>query len=144
MGKLNFATEPKSQIDTIRDLLNKKQTITSKEAFERYGITRLSAIIFDLRAEGMDIKSENGVCKNRYGNVCRYAIYSLKVKETKKTTKKTETKTATAKAEKTKAVKQTGKTATKTVKKTETPKKAVKKADTKATKTVGKKKTSKK
>ena len=67
----------KSQKETIKDiLLHNKDGITSMEAFN-LGITRLSAIIFDLRAEGLEIKSEMKHCKNRYGNNCNYAIYKV-------------------------------------------------------------------
>lgn len=51
--------------------------ITSMEAFERYGATRLSAIIFDLRKQGHNIVTimEEGV--NRYGDKTHYARYHL-------------------------------------------------------------------
>ena len=51
--------------------------ITSMEAFERYGATRLSAIIYDLKKQGHNIVTimEEGV--NRYGEPTRYARYHL-------------------------------------------------------------------
>lgn len=56
--------------------------ITSMEAFEKYGATRLSAIIFDLRKQGHNIVTimEEGI--NRYGENTRYARYHL-IKEDK-------------------------------------------------------------
>lgn len=55
----------------------KKGTLTSKEAFEKYGVTRLSAIIFDFRKSGMDIDSIPTEGSNRYGEHCTYATYRL-------------------------------------------------------------------
>lgn len=73
------------QIDRIYRHLQKRP-ITSMVAFERYGVTRLSSIIFDLRERGMregfDIISEMKNVKNRHGDTCRIAEYFLiKVKK---------------------------------------------------------------
>lgn len=46
-------------------------------AFEHWGITRLSDIIFRLRGEGHDITSIQETTKNRYGYVVNYARYVL-------------------------------------------------------------------
>ena len=54
--------------------------ITSIEAFQKYGCTRLSALIFKYRARGYEIKTHNRVVKNRYGNTTTYAEYILKAK----------------------------------------------------------------
>jgi hypothetical protein len=51
--------------------------ITSWIAIEKYGATRLSAIIFNLRDAGMDIKTENIEWTDRYGNETSYAKYVL-------------------------------------------------------------------
>lgn len=51
-----------------------KNGISSMEAFD-FGITRLSAIIFDLRADGIDIESIPCQCKNRYGHNTNYVRY---------------------------------------------------------------------
>ena len=58
--------------------LKTKPSITSQEAFTKYGITRLSAIIFKLRQEGYPIttKKKHGI--NRYGNTVSYGEYMLK------------------------------------------------------------------
>ena len=58
-----------------------KQTgsITSMEAIDLYGATRLSAIIWELRhREKMDIESKEMVCTDRYGNTCNYVKYVYK------------------------------------------------------------------
>lgn len=51
--------------------------ITSMQAIEMFGATRLSAIIFDLRKAGYNIITHNRVGKNRYGGTVTYAEYEL-------------------------------------------------------------------
>ena len=57
--------------------LLEKGKITSWEAFEIYGITRLSHIIYVLRRK-YDIISVSTTKKNRYGHYCTYSTYTLK------------------------------------------------------------------
>lgn len=52
-------------------------TITSWQAIQEYGATRLSAIIFNLRKHGYDIDTKTELTKDRNGNVCQYAKYIL-------------------------------------------------------------------
>jgi hypothetical protein len=47
------------------------------EAFEKYNVTRLSAIIFNLRKEDYLIKTTSVTRRNQEGNSCTYAEYSL-------------------------------------------------------------------
>ena len=47
------------------------------EAFEMYGATRLSAIIFNLRKYGMNIVNVNRECTDRYGNKATFVEYRL-------------------------------------------------------------------
>lgn len=69
------------QNSQVKDVLNHLKvygSITSLVAFEYYGITRLSGIIYRLRNEfDLDIITENKTKKNRHGNICTYAIYHL-------------------------------------------------------------------
>ena len=51
--------------------------ITSLEAFQDLGITRLAAVIFDLKKNGVPIKTERVSSTNRYGEVVNYARYSI-------------------------------------------------------------------
>lgn len=51
-------------------------SITSMEAFRRYRITRISAVIFDLRAMGVDIETEM-VTKKRKGETLHYGVYRV-------------------------------------------------------------------
>lgn len=58
--------------------LQERGSITSMEAFELYGATRLSAIIFNLRHKGYDIITYNIEILDRYGRECTFAKYVLK------------------------------------------------------------------
>lgn len=51
--------------------------ITSMQAIEKFGATRLSDIIFKLRKRGYNIITHDRVGKNRYGGTCKYAEYEL-------------------------------------------------------------------
>lgn len=53
-------------------------SITSITAIYEYGVTRLSAVIYDLRQDGYNIKSENVNSVNRYGDKVHFARYILK------------------------------------------------------------------
>lgn len=67
----------KGQRNAVVSHLNSFGAITSKEAFEMYGITRLAAIIHDLRIKGYNIETDMIVGKTRYGSTCQYARYVL-------------------------------------------------------------------
>lgn len=57
--------------------LIEKGNITSWEAIKEYGATRLSAIIFNLRKRGMNIRTERIDFTDRFGNKAYYAKYIL-------------------------------------------------------------------
>ena len=57
--------------------LQKKSGITSWEAIEKYGITRLSAVIFNLREIGWDIQDKWIEEYNRYGQKTKFKKYFL-------------------------------------------------------------------
>ena len=70
--------EKKTQMTEVLKYMEKhKRGITSVQAFELFGVTRLSDIIFRLRKLGWDIITESITVKNRYGNVTTYARYKL-------------------------------------------------------------------
>lgn len=54
--------------------------ISSMTAFEMYGITRLSATIYNLRQKGIKIGAIWRTTTNRYGNQVRYVDYYLERK----------------------------------------------------------------
>ena len=61
----------------ILDYLKKRRGITSKDAFEKFGVTRLSAIIFNLRNAGHYIVSYPVKGKNRFGEPVKFVEYRL-------------------------------------------------------------------
>lgn len=62
----------------VKEHLLEHGSITSWDAIEKYGATRLSAIIFNLRKQGYDIRTIMREETDRYGNTCQYANYVLK------------------------------------------------------------------
>jgi len=52
-------------------------TITTLEAFQLYGITRLAARIHELRERGVEIHTERKSVKNRFGETASIAEYHL-------------------------------------------------------------------
>lgn len=70
--------EKKTKAGEILKHLKVRGHITSMEAFQLYGATRLSAIIFNLRKKGYDIETEEQIEKDRYGHICKFAKYVLK------------------------------------------------------------------
>ena len=61
----------------VLDYLKRNGKITSMEAIELFGCTRLSGRIHDLRTEGYTILTEMTEGKTRSGHQCRYATYYL-------------------------------------------------------------------
>ena len=68
-----------TQYELVLEHLLKNQKITSWEAFEIYGITRLSHIIYLLRKIDYKIKSISTTKKNRYGHKVTFSTYTLEV-----------------------------------------------------------------
>ena len=66
-----------SQNRMVLEHLKKFGGITSMEAIELYGITRLSGRIYDLRHLGYVIKGTTMQCVNRFGKVVRFRRYEL-------------------------------------------------------------------
>lgn len=67
-----------SQVSMLADHLILNGSITSIEAIELYGCTRLSARIWDLRHKyGMVIEAKQETGKNRFGKTVNYVRYSL-------------------------------------------------------------------
>lgn len=61
----------------VKEHLIKVGTINSWTAIELYGATRLSAIIFQLRKEGMNIESIPCTSYDRNTEICNYTTYKL-------------------------------------------------------------------
>lgn len=67
----------KTQCEHILRDLKRGWKITQAKAYEKYGVLRLSGRIYDLREQGYPIKTETIAVKNRYGDTCYVAEYSL-------------------------------------------------------------------
>ena len=67
----------RGQRNAVLNHLKSGYPITSKEAFEKYRVTRLSAIIHDLRNMGYPIHSIMVDGKTRFGDSTKYAKYIL-------------------------------------------------------------------
>lgn len=65
----------KSQRMEILEHLKRNGSITSKEAFELYGVTRLAAVISILRGWGSIIETSMAQTRTRYGTTAKYAVY---------------------------------------------------------------------
>lgn len=67
----------KTQTQAVLEHLQKRGSITSWQAFKRYGATRLSDIIFRLRKRGYTITTVTFEARTRFGNKSRPAKYIL-------------------------------------------------------------------
>ncbi len=68
----------KTQAERVLDYIKTFGSITTLEAFKDLGVTRLSARIFELRKQEIEIETHRLSSKNRYGEICNYAKYTLK------------------------------------------------------------------
>ena len=66
-----------TQMSSIREYLENGNSITSMQAYQMFGCTRLSAKIFDMRKSGMKIQTEMIDCVTRYGMKTQCARYTL-------------------------------------------------------------------
>lgn len=68
----------RTHADRVEQYLRENGSITSWEAIQQFGITRLSAVIYDLRYKrGLNIGTHYETMKNRYGDSVSFARYVL-------------------------------------------------------------------
>ncbi len=68
----------RTHLDRVEEYIKQRGSITSWEAIKEFGITRLSAVIYDLRNQrGLNIKTQYETMKNRYGDTVSFARYIL-------------------------------------------------------------------
>lgn len=67
--------ERTTQRSEVLKYLKEHETITSLEAIEYFGATRLADIIYNLRKRGHLIETIDCAGKNWYGGYCVYAKY---------------------------------------------------------------------
>lgn len=75
-----MANTKKAKPNATTEVLKYMKThkgITQIQATEKFGATRLSAIIFNLKKQGNDIDKRWKETVTRYGKVTRYAEYYL-------------------------------------------------------------------
>ena len=70
-----------TKFNQVKEHLENYGTITSWQAIQQYGATRLADIIFRLRKQGYDIETKTEITKDRNNNVCQYAKYILNREE---------------------------------------------------------------
>lgn len=66
-----------TQMEAVLHVLKSGESISSIQAFNEFGITRLSAIIFNLRKKGYPISSESIKTTNRFGGTVYFSKYKL-------------------------------------------------------------------
>lgn len=66
-----------TQKELVLDHMRMHGSITDIEAFNLYGICRLSARIHELRNDGHTIETEFVKSKNRYGKRVAYGCYKI-------------------------------------------------------------------
>lgn len=71
-----------TQTEAVLDILKSGDSISSLEAFQEFGITRLSSIIFNLRKKGYAITSDSIATTNRFGNTVVFSRYKLESEPT--------------------------------------------------------------
>lgn len=80
MKKINITKDQvKTQREAIMWHLKTYGKITSWEAIKEYGATRLSDIIFRLKNEGYNIKTNLVKKENRFGNITTIAKYEYSI-----------------------------------------------------------------
>ena len=77
IGGNNIKKRNTNKTQKVLEHLQRKGSITSLEAIELYGATRLSRIIYNLKKEH-NIESVSSQCTDRYGNIARYSTYVLR------------------------------------------------------------------
>ena len=66
------------QKERVLDYIEQFGSISSMEAFKDLGVTRLSAVIFNLEEDGYEFDTKPEKCKNRFGERTCFTRYSLK------------------------------------------------------------------
>lgn len=69
-----------NKTEKVATHLIEKGSITTWEAIKEYGATRLSAIIFNLRKRGMNIRTEKIDFTDRFGSKSSFGNYILEDK----------------------------------------------------------------
>lgn len=68
----------RTQQQAVLDWLKTGTGISSMDAFKALGVTRLSAVVFNLRKKGYNIESEEIETTTRFGSRVKIARYYLR------------------------------------------------------------------
>ena len=66
-----------TQADRVVDFMQKNGSISSLEAIQELGVTRLAACIYKLKRNGLEIAKETAKSVNRYGEKVYFARYRI-------------------------------------------------------------------
>ncbi len=67
--------EKTTKTQKVLEYLQQNNTMTTMEAFELFGASRLPAIIYQLRKKGYNIETKMINSFDRFGNPCPYGLY---------------------------------------------------------------------
>ncbi len=67
--------EKTTKTQKVLEYLQQNNTMTTMEAFELFGASRLPAIIYQLRKKGYNIETKMINSIDRFGNPCSYGLY---------------------------------------------------------------------
>ena len=70
-----------TQAERVLDWLQSGKTITTLDAFEELGITRIAARVFELKEQGVLVKKRMLKVINRYDEACHVAEYFIEEKK---------------------------------------------------------------
>ena len=70
-----------TQNERVHEYQKKHGSITTKDAYEQLGVTRLSARIFELKEQGVKIEKKSEKSRNRFGETVFYDRFYLKGEE---------------------------------------------------------------
>lgn len=76
-SKKSSSSKPTSQYGQVLSHLRKSGNITSEQAFKKYGVTRLSALVYNLRENGAEIENHRHYKTNNFGRTVGYDKYVL-------------------------------------------------------------------
>ena len=67
-----------NQEERVLTFIIEHKGITSLDAFSNLGVSRLSAVIFNLKKKNVEVTGEFVEVKNRFNEVCRVKRYFIK------------------------------------------------------------------
>ena len=66
-----------TQLQRLEEYLLTHDNINPLQAWNELGIYRLSAVVFDLRKEGLNIHTGRMKVRNKFGETCEVGLYSI-------------------------------------------------------------------